>query len=213
MINKLKSLIKKTFLYAFIIKYRQTKGLKEIEKEISKNKYYPHYIHAEIIELSKKYKINNFVETGTYIGNTIFGVKDAFKTIYSIELNNQIFNLVKERFKEYDDINILNGDSAKILHDILIKINKPTIFWLDAHYSSGGTSKGERHTPIFEELKTIFNHVNKNHIILIDDMKDFIGQNDYPTIKELESFVIENSNYEFSITNGVAYLIEGSIND
>ena len=44
-------------------------------------------------------------------------------------------------------------------------------------------------------------------------MKDFIGQNDYPTIKELESFVIENSNYEFSITNGVAYLIEGSIND
>jgi hypothetical protein len=75
-----------------------------------------------------------------------------------------------------------------LLPAILSRINKPCLFWLDGHYSAGGTAKGEKNTPIMEELTAIHFHPVKNHIILIDDAREFYGENDYPTIQELRDF-------------------------
>lgn len=193
-----------------IIKYRELLSFNRFKKDIASETYYHHPIHDEIINISKKHNINNFIETGTYMGNTIFAVKDIFRYIYSIELSKKIFNLVKNRFSSYNNIKILNGDSADILSEIIPNIDGPTLFWLDAHYSSGATAKGIKYTPIFEELSIIFNAKYK-HIILIDAMKDFNGENDYPTIKELEMFIKNNSDYICEIKNGVAYLYKGTL--
>ena len=206
MINKLKKTLKQTFIYDIVIKYREFLGFKKIEQDILNNAYYHHHMHDELIKIAKRNDIKVFIETGTYIGNTVFAVKDTFTSIYSIELSKKIYNLLKKRFETYSNINILNGDSTQVLNKILIDIDEPILFWLDAHYSSGGTAKGKKHTPIFEELKTIFNIDGDDHIILIDDMKDFNGTNDYPTIGELKKFVEDNSNYNFEIKDGIAYL-------
>ena len=203
----IKDVLKRTFVYSLLIKYRQFYGMKSIRKLILDDKYHHMDIHDEIIRLSKRYDIRNFIETGTYSGNTVYGVKDAFNKIYSIELSEQIFHLVRDRFKKYQHIEILNGDSSIVLQEILPLINEPAIFWLDAHYSSGGTSKGLMHTPVLDEIDMILNHKIDNHIILIDDMKDFNGENDYPTLKALEDFITNNSNAHFSIKNGIAYVI------
>ena len=41
-----------------------------------------------------------------------------------------------------------------------------------------------------QELDCILNHpMAAKHIILIDDVRSFTGQNDYPTLKSLEDFV------------------------
>jgi hypothetical protein len=75
------------------------------------------------------------------------------------------------------------------LPKILSNIDSPCLFWLDAHYSGENTSKTDLQTPIIRELRSILNHPNKNHIILIDDAHEFTGKNDYPTIPELKEIM------------------------
>lgn len=203
----LKKIIKKTLFYDLLIKYRQFRSKKEIIKTFANYKYSHSQVHDSIIEYAKKCEIRNFIETGTYAGNTLYAVKDYFDNLYSIELNGLIYKLATEKFKNEAKINILHGESDEVLKKLLPTIDGRAVFWLDAHYSSGGTSKGKKHTPIFEELAVIFSHNIKNHIILIDDMKDFNGADDYPTVLELEAFVLQNSNYSFYIKDGVAHLL------
>ena len=79
---------------------------------------------------------------------------------------------------------------------ILSNIKQPCLFWLDAHYSGGITTKSELETPIMQELHHIFNNsrINKiQHVILIDDSNLFVGDKDYPKLEELKNFVYNSS--------------------
>jgi len=138
---------------------------------------------------ARRFSINIFIETGTYLGNTVNAVKRNFKEIYSIELNKVLYLKARQKFIKEKHINVILGDSSENLPDILSKINEPCLFWLDAHYSGENTSKTDVETPITKELLCILNHPNKNHVILIDDAHDFTGRNDYPTIPELKEIV------------------------
>jgi len=141
-----------------------------------------------IMLYQKKYRSEAFVETGTYLGDMVWAVKNIFKEIYSIELSEELFKNAVNRFKDYSNITILHGDSGKVLIDLIPKIKKEAIFWLDGHYSGGITAKGEKECPIYEELTAIFRSDLK-HILLIDDARLFNGTNDYPPITELSEFV------------------------
>ncbi len=157
-----------------------------------------------IKQYQKFYSLSIFIETGTYKGDMVQAMKNNFKKIYSIELGEDLYKKAKEKFKKEKHIIILNGDSGKLLPEILNNIKEPCLFWLDAHYSKGCTVKGELDTPIRQELKSIFNHSIKNHVILIDDARCFTGENDYPTIEELKEFTKNNSNYnKFEIKNDI----------
>lgn len=203
----LKNFLKKTFVYDFIIRFRQYKSKEIIKRAFREYKYSYSPVHDDIIKYSHELSIPVFIETGTYVGNTLFAVKNNFKKLYSIELNSFIHELATKKFINETNITLLHGESSEVLKNLLPNIESRAIFWLDAHYSSGATSKGKKHTPIFEELDAIFSHRIKDHIILIDDMKDFIGIDDYPTIEELRGYVLNNSGYSFEIHDGVAHLI------
>lgn len=83
-----------------------------------------------------------------------------------------------------------------MLKRIVNELKEPAIFWLDGHYSGGVTAKGDKFCPIYEELEAILDS-NFNHIIIIDDLRSFVGQDDYPTISELREFVsVRKSHYE-----------------
>jgi hypothetical protein len=148
----------------------------------------PHIIKEKMIKEYAK-SGNIFIETGTYQGQMIDAVKGHFKKIYSIELDGVLFEKAKKKFSSNSSIEILKGDSGIILADILKKVNEPCVFWLDGHYSGGITSKGNLNTPICRELETIFNHKVKNHTIIIDDARCFVGKNDYPTIDAIKDLV------------------------
>ena len=145
-----------------------------------------------IIAYAKKYKISNLVETGTYLGETVLATKGYFQKIYSIELGRDLYILAEKTFADDKNVKIIYGDSANVLPRIVKKINKPCVFWLDAHFSEGITTKGATETPIMEELKIISKSKTKNHLILIDDARFFTGNNGYPTIKEVKTFVKES---------------------
>jgi hypothetical protein len=151
----------------------------------------PHIYKQEVVkEYGKKYAINILIETGTYNGDMVFAMKKAFKKIYSIELGKSLYLDACARFVDYPHVVLINGDSGCELKKLLTSIDSPCVFWLDAHYSEGNTAKGEIETPIIQELETIFSHSIKKHIILIDDARLFIGENDYPTIDILKHFIL-----------------------
>jgi hypothetical protein len=154
-----------------------------------------------IIEMASKYKYSDvFVETGTYMGDTVAYLQPNFLKLISIELSKELAEKAQKRFAGDEKVQIIQGDSATQLSNILISISTPVVFWLDGHYSSefwSGdqyiiTAKSEKETPILDELSQIAKHPIKNHIILIDDARLFKGENDYPEISVVKNFVQKN---------------------
>jgi hypothetical protein len=150
-----------------------------------------------ILEYKERYKSDILVETGTFLGATAAVLKEYFKKIYTIELQEDLAKKCIERFKNENSIEVFQGDSSILLKEIIFKLNSNTLFWLDAHYSSEffvgkeliKTAKGAKETPIIEELEVILSDGLKNNVILIDDARCFNGENDYPMLSSLKSFL------------------------
>lgn len=165
----------------------------------------PHIV--KFITIKQKRIINKakvLIETGTYEGAMIDSCKRIFKKIYSIELDESLCENARILFQSYPHITIINGDSGEKLVSVLKEINEPCLFWLDGHYSGGITAKGNVNTPIMAELKAILTHHINNHVILIDDARLFVGENDYPTVNDLTTFVQnENASKRIVIENDI----------
>jgi hypothetical protein len=170
----------------------------------------PHlYKQKTVKEYAKAFSITTFIETGTYKGDMIEATKKIFNKIYSIELNMALYKSARQMFSRFKNVTIIRGDSGEVLPELLKTIKSPCLFWLDAHYSGGVTAKGELETPIMQELQHILNHSIKKHVILIDDARCFVGQNDYPTIEELKKSVSSiNPNLVFRIGNDIIRIHE-----
>jgi hypothetical protein len=173
----------------WIVKRRQAKEIAEWEKK-GKPIPPPHIMKQRTLETdAKKYKLKILVETGTYYGDMVEAVKNCFDYIFTIELSVELFKQAKKRFKKERHIEVIHEDSGKELKNIVSKINQPALFWLDGHYSSGVTARGEKDTPIYEELHYILSIQNMGHVIIIDDARCFGTDPAYPTIKDLKEFI------------------------
>ena len=164
----------------------------------------PQIVKQKLIKkYAKRFNCQTLVETGTCEGDTINRLKNNFSQIFSIELSEELYKRAKNRLAQYPHIHILLGDSANILPTILPKLNGDVIFWLDGHYSGGITAKAKLETPIIKELEAIFSDKKNSYCILVDDARLFIGQNDYPKLADLASFVAGHGAYKFRVINDV----------
>lgn len=152
-----------------------------------------------------KYPNPCFIETGSYVGDGIQAARDArFQEIHSIELSFKYYAHCTQRFSEYPNIHIWQGDSAKVLSNVLKTINTPVTFWLDGHCSFGDTAKGDTMTPILQELESIKKHPIKTHTILIDDVRLF-GTKEFdflPLGRVIEKIYEINPHYTITFENG-----------
>ncbi len=188
-----KQVIKKTPLYHplrnWVVRRRQTAELAEWERK-GKPIPPPHIVHQMVLrEHAKRYGLRVLVETGTYVGDMIQAMKTDFDRIYSVELSKALHEEAIIRFKGADNIELIHGDSGVELKRIMSRINQPALFWLDGHYSAGITVRGEKDTPIYEELNHILNAPYRGHVIIIDDARDFGTDPAYPTLEELSEFI------------------------
>lgn len=150
----------------------------------------PHAYKQQVIsEYKLKYNIETFVETGTYLGEMVEAQLKNFKQIFSIELGKDLYENAVKKFSNEKHVTIIEGDSGKVLNDIMRAVKTSAIFWLDGHYSEGITAKGEKVCPIYEELGVIFNAPALKHVLLVDDARLFDGTNDYPSKDELIIFI------------------------
>ena len=129
------------------------------------------------VEIAAKYAVKHdtFVETGTNNGDGVQIALDAgFKNIISIEFYPKAFARASKRFESNENVEILNGDSAEMLDQILLGLS-PSCFWLDAHFMSGMEVKQPLTTPcpVLKELKAIANQAVNDHTIMVDDIRIF----------------------------------------
>lgn len=205
----MKSLIKKFVPDSIIFANRRKNALKELKawEKAGKPLPNPHIVKQLIIEsYHQKTGYNVLVETGTFMGDMIEAQRRNFKTLYSIELSKELFQKAKLKFKNFNHIHLVQGDSAEKLEEIVQQLNEPAIFWLDGHYSGGVTAQGTKDCPVWEELDAILKK-DLNHCILIDDARCFGTDPAYPTIPEIESYLQTNSpSYKINVEEDVIRL-------
>ena len=112
-----------------------------------------------------------FVETGTYIGGGIYKAIAAglFTRYFSCELDEQRQKANLDKFNYRSDVELYQGYSTEALKEILPKIDRKSLFYLDAHAEGGGV-------PTFEELDLIKEMCDTNdHTILVDDIPIYFG--------------------------------------
>lgn len=150
----------------------------------------PHLEKQRIIEsYAKQYDLKALVETGTYYGDMVEAMKNSFERVYSIELSPMLYAYARKRFRRDSHVELFCGDSGQELEKLVPKLDRPALFWLDAHYSAGVTARADKDTPIFEELSHILNSIERRHVIIIDDARCFGTNPAYPSIDELTKFV------------------------
>jgi hypothetical protein len=155
----------------------------------------------------RRYSINYFIETGTYLGETLSYVAKKGLLCSSIELSKDLYEAACKQFKDFTNVTLIEGDSGLRIPELLEEVNAPVLFWLDGHYSHGITAKADEDTPISRELRAILNHHIKNHVILIDDARYFDGTNGYPHIDELLRLVKEDGSYCAEISTDIIRLV------
>jgi hypothetical protein len=155
----------------------------------------------------KKYLNEVFIETGSYMGDGIRqAITAGYNKIISIELSEKYFDYCKSIFKENPNVEIVKGDSYKVLPDIINNINTPITFWLDGHHSCADTALGDYWAPLIQELDVIKNHHIKTHTIMIDDMRCWLEPNPVhgfhtpDIIKKLNEI---NPDYKFKYEHGL----------
>ena len=148
---------------------------------------------AVILRHVKDIAATNFVETGTYLGDTPWFLRRHVSQIHSIEVQRTLASIARLRFAKYANIFIHNGDSGFVLAEVCRGLSGNTLFWLDGHYSGGVTGQGAKQCPIWQELEQIFHYIktgaqNAHTRILIDDLRLFGQAADYPNKEELVSY-------------------------
>jgi hypothetical protein len=150
----------------------------------------PHWVkQATLREYQRAFQLPILVETGTFLGDTVRSLKGDFEEIYTIELDEALCQKARRRFARYRHVCVIQGDSGERLPDVLARVSRPCLFWLDGHYSGGITAKGAENTPILRELTHVLHHRLQGHVVLIDDADAFTGQDGYPPLQSLCEFV------------------------
>lgn len=145
-----------------------------------------HHKRRVLVSYAEVFDCATFVETGTFLGDTVAVMRRYAERVYSIELDDELAMRAKGRFRNCDNVQIIQGDSAEELPRLLSAIpRQPSLFWLDGHFSGGITALGGEETPIMRELAAVL-PLPAARAVLIDDAREFGSNVNYPVLETIE---------------------------
>lgn len=157
----------------------------------------PHYFKQQTLKgVAHKFDLRDLVETGTFLGDMLAAMRDSFDSLTSIELSGELHARAMQRFAGDQKITLLQGDSKDRISEVAKSLDRPALFWLDAHYSGSWhadfeeTAGADRDNPIYAELEAVFEK-GIDHAILIDDARLFTGEEGWPVLSDVCLFVEE----------------------
>jgi hypothetical protein len=115
----------------------------------------------EIKRLVAEYGIRSAVETGTYQGVTTRGLAALVPAVYTIEIDPGRFEDSRERLADLPNVRPLLGASPDVLPGLIPQIEKPALYYLDAHW--------DEHYPLPREVEIIAEH-DPQPVIVMHDM-------------------------------------------
>jgi hypothetical protein len=133
-----------------------------------------------------------FVELGTYLGHSVRKITNLFEKTYTVEASQTIYMAATRLFEfTFTPITARLGSSLSLLKQLTVEEGNKSIFFLDAHYSTGITSKEYGVCPLFEELDVILSKFPES-ICVIDDMRTMNGLGGYPTFEKILEYLPGN---------------------
>lgn len=117
-------------------------------------------------------RFQTFIETGTYRGETIFAMEAYFDTLHTIEIKKDFYDECRGKYNG-TKIHFHLGDSSTTLPTLLPSVKGNVVFFLDGHFSSKNTGRGNKDVPLFEELDAIRALLAGKAVIIIDDYRLF----------------------------------------
>lgn len=142
-----------------------------------------------------------FIETGSFMGKTIFFVGKNFPNLncYSCEINKNSYNIAYEQIKDLTNVKLDLSPSPTALYNIQSSYDKDVYskkvcFWLDAHWKTN---------PLYDEIKYITSNF-KQFVIFIDDFTipwdDGFWTDGY-NIEKIKPFIMNKDNLKFYMPN------------
>jgi len=122
-------------------------------------------------------RLDVFVETGTFHGDSVAAVADRFSSVYSIEIEPDLYRNARNRFAGRPEIDIRLGSSAEVLVQLRAAgawAGRRALFWLDAHWCESAGADPAGQCPLLDELAAI-GRVDKAAVIAIDDARLFLA--------------------------------------
>jgi hypothetical protein len=157
----------------------------------------PHYVKQRALrKAAAQYHLKRLIETGTFLGDMLAAMRNDFANLTSIELSDELYERASKRFAGDPKVTLLHGDSSERIKEVAASIEEPALFWLDAHYSGSWhedfeeTAGSDRPNPIYAELEAVFASPYK-HVVFIDDARLFNGEEGWPQLAEVLSFIEE----------------------
>ncbi len=135
--------------------------------------------------LRDKFKINTFIETGTYVGVNSQLQSKNFIQVITCEKVDEYYLKAKKRLKDCENVLPLHEDSTSFLRDCkfawnLSEGNKPPFIYLDAHFYDPKMPKGKGKFVILDELKAMKGW--SNVVIAVHDFDNNLGHINYDGI-------------------------------
>jgi predicted O-methyltransferase YrrM len=124
------------------------------------------------------------VETGTFLGASSYLFSGIFDSVDTIEADPRLHESSKTWLEsKSNNVKCHLGDSGNILSQIITDRSKKQLIFLDAHYSTGITSKEYGICPLLRELDILTNS-KIDSVIIVDDIRcmETLG---YPSLKEI----------------------------
>jgi hypothetical protein len=145
----------------------------------------PHLVKQRaVLEYARRYDLLTLVETGTYYGEMVSAMKHHFDEIYSVEYDSRLAQRAQKKFARWRHVHIFEGDSQRVIPELLELLRQPALFWLDAGYYGWAGLQGDKQR-LTTELESILLHRIHDHVILMDDARGLNGQNGAPTVEQL----------------------------
>jgi len=150
---------------------------------------------ALVTAFTTNLKVPNFVETGTYKGNSSIWAASHFDKVYTIEISPELSKYAASRPDVKPNIEFIVGSSKAEMPKLVEKLSGATLYWLDGHWCMNAGGKDEE-CPLMDELTAISKL--QDSIILIDDARCFLGPlppphraEDWPRIDEIFALIKE----------------------
>tara|TARA_B100000035_G_C21036462_1_gene571242 strand:- start:4735 stop:5412 length:678 start_codon:yes stop_codon:yes gene_type:complete len=150
-----------------------------------------------ILNILNDEKLESFIETGSYMGKTVYFVGKNFPNLkcYSCEIDRNSYSIAYEQIKDLNNVNLQLVPSPDAVYNINKKFDnniyeKKTLFWLDAHWHTD---------PLYHELLYITKNF-KNFIIIVDDFEipydDGFWTDGY-NIKKIKPFIVKKDKLKY----------------
>ena len=104
------------------------------------------------VALSRAGNLSRFVETGTFLGNSLQWASQNFKRVWTIEINADYQRKAMDSVGPLPNVSFLLGNSKDHITRVCNEIDGPALFWLDAHAGAGFFGSNEN-CPLLDELK------------------------------------------------------------